>query len=360
MTLTIFLENVVPNIYSYMHELNYQKFYKTTTSDEQMAMAFVGDTGLFDFIEKIIGSLYEGYKYDKYIVDKYQLCRRILDGTITSKQIPVDATTPRQKVTFMKNVSNLMSFRSPNFNPAGINRATAFENQILIMDTKFEAEMTTEVLATSYFKNDAEFKTRMALIDGFDNHDDARLRQVLKSAYIPFTSDELTQLSTVSAVNVSDDFFQDYYYSLNNDPQNTSTGATKKTDFYNPETLRRNHWLHTWFVISTSPFANACVFTTEQPSVTSVSINPAESSITHGQSMQLNANVKTVGFANKAVVWEVTKQAGAVTPVTVDSSGKVNIPVDFSVVEEETAQIEIQATSVYDSTKKGTASITVL
>ena len=29
----------------------------------------------------------KGYKYDKYIVNKYMLCRRILDGTVTSVQI---------------------------------------------------------------------------------------------------------------------------------------------------------------------------------------------------------------------------------------------------------------------------------
>ena len=65
-----FLENVVPNVYQYMHELNYQKYYKTTTSDEEMAMAFNTEGGLFRLIDNIIASLYEGYEYDKYIVEK--------------------------------------------------------------------------------------------------------------------------------------------------------------------------------------------------------------------------------------------------------------------------------------------------
>ena len=58
-----FLENVVPNIYEYIHPLNYQKFYKTTTSDTQMAMAFYNEGGLMTLIDEIISSLYEGYKY---------------------------------------------------------------------------------------------------------------------------------------------------------------------------------------------------------------------------------------------------------------------------------------------------------
>ena len=102
-------------MFNYLHEINYQKFYKTTTSDEQMAMAFNTEGGLFDLIEKIVGSLYEGYKYDKYIADKYMLCRRIIDGTITSVKIENYANlTPRQRVSKLKNVSNLMTFRSPN------------------------------------------------------------------------------------------------------------------------------------------------------------------------------------------------------------------------------------------------------
>ena len=57
-----FLKNVVPNVFNYLHEINYQKFYKTSTSDAQVAMAFNTEGGLFDLVEKIVGSLYEGYK----------------------------------------------------------------------------------------------------------------------------------------------------------------------------------------------------------------------------------------------------------------------------------------------------------
>ena len=180
-----FLENVVPNVYNYVHEVNYQKFYKTTTSDEQMAMAFNTEGGLFDLIEKIVTSLYEGYKYDKYIVNKYMLCRRILDGTVTSVKIAdYSSLTPRQRVSFVKNVSSMMTFRSPKYNPAGIRIATSFEDQIMILNTDFEADMSTEVLATSFFRNDAEMKTNLALIDGYNTHDTARLAELLGSAYI--------------------------------------------------------------------------------------------------------------------------------------------------------------------------------
>lgn len=354
-----FLENVVPNIYNYLHEINYQKFYKTTTSDEQMAMAFNTEGGLFDLIEKIVGSLYEGYKYDKYIADKYMLCRRIIDGTITSVKIDNYAKlTPRQRVAKLKSISNLMTFRSPNYNPAGVRVSTPFDKQIAIINTDFEADMSTDVLATSFFRNEAEMKSRSALIDGFGNHDTARLQELLGDAYVPFTETELEALANIPAVIIDDEFFQDYSYAMDNNAD------TKMTDFYNPESLKRNHWLHTWKVLSTSPFKGAVVFTIDTPAVTSVTVNPSEVSASAGLDVQLQAVVATTGFANKAVTWIITQdpETDTAKKATVDLTGKVHIPAGHvaSTEDQEDTLIEVTATSVYDTTKTGTASITVL
>lgn len=319
-----FLENVVPNVYNYIHEVNYQKFYKTTTSDEQIAMAFDDENGLFDLIERIIGSLYEAYQYDKYLVEKYVLCRRILDGTVTSVEIDnYGSLTARQRVAFMKNISNKMTFRSPNYNPAGVRVATAFEDQIMILNTDFDADMSTEVLATSFFRNDAEMKTRLALIDGFNNHDTARLTELLGSAYVPFTDDELAALGNIPAVIIDREWFQVYNYAMDN------MAETRRTDFFNPESLRNTHWLHTWKVVSSSPFKQAVVFTKDvAPAVSSISVTPSTATVSAGQSLQLSATVDTAGFANKAVSYtiEADSETTEANKATVDINGKVEIP----------------------------------
>lgn len=325
---THFLENVVPNVYNYLHELNFQKFYKTTTSDDQMAMAFNTEGGLMQLIESIIGSLWEGYKYDKYIVNKYILCRRILDGTITSVEIDnYDSLTPRQRVTAMKSIANKMTFRNPNYNPAGLRIATSFADQIMILDTDSDAEVSTEVLATSFFRNDAEFKSNLALIDGYGNHDTARLTEVLGSQYVPFTSDELAALANIPAVIVDREFFQNYNYAFNAEAE--TANGTRSTNFFNPETLRNNHWLHVWKVLSTSPFKQAVVFTKNvTPAVTSVSVTPSTATAAAGQNVQLSASVETTGFANKAVTWSIEKDSESTeaNKASVDLNGKVTIP----------------------------------
>ena len=349
---THFLENVVPNVLSYIHELNFQKFYKTTTSDDQMAMAFTREDGLFDLIEVIIGSLWEGYKYDKYIVNKYMLCRRILDGTVTSVEIDGYASlTARERVTEMKSVSNKMTFRSPNYNPAGLRKATSFDNQIMILDTYADAEISTEVLATSFFRNDAEFKTRLALIDGFGSHDTTRLTEVLGDQYVPFTEAEITALNNIAGVIIDREWFQNYNYAFNNDAE--TANGTRATEFFNPETLKNNHWLHAWKVLSTSPFKQAVVFTKDvTPAVSTVTVSPATATISAGAEIQMSAAVVTTGFANKAVAWSVaTSTEGA--SATITKGGLLKISADTPAE----ATFTVTATSIFDSTKTGTATI---
>lgn len=344
-----FLENSVPNIYDYMHEINFQKWYRTTTSDEQMAMAFESEDSLFRFIDETIGMLYQSLMYDEFLVDKYLLCRRILDGTVTSIYIPnFNSISARERVSIMKAVSNKMAFRSPNYNPAGIRRATSFEDQIMILNCEYDAQVTTEVLATSFFRNDAEFKTQAKLIDSFSDSDTARLTEVLGSAYVPFTDREKSQLATIPACIISREWFMDYDYAMNNE-----SGDMKYTEFYNPTTLKNNHFLHYWGVKSSSPFENAVVFTTVEPTVTGVNVSPSSASVSAGSELQLKAVVTTTGFANKAVAWSVDSSSKA-DGVTITNSGLLKVPADASV-----ESITVTATSVYDNTVTGTASITV-
>lgn len=340
-----FLENVVPDVYNYIHILNYEKFYKTSTSDEQISMAFRDDRSFFNLIESIVASLYEGYKYDKYVVEKYMLCKRILDGTMTSIQID-NSLDNRGKVAFMKSISNKMTFRNPKYNPAGVKSFSPFDRQYLLMDTDFEAQVSTITMAQSYFRDEADFRTNMALIDSFNDHDTVRLA-VLLGIETPFTDAELTALGTIPACIIDRDFFQVY-----NKAFDTNAEVISRM-WENPETLKTNHWLHTKKIISTSPFAPAVVFTTTAPNVTGVTVSPSTATIYAGMDLKLSATVATAGFANKAVTWSVdstSKTAG----ITIGLDGTLHLPSTVTSVE----TITVTAKSVYKPTVTGTATIT--
>ena len=345
---TRFLQTVVPNVFNYIHEINFQKFYETTTSDSQLAMAFNSEGGLYDLIETTIGMLYESLKYDEWLVDKYQLCRRILDGTVTPKSIDVDGE-PRYIVAQMKSATNKMTFRSPNYNPAGIRRANKFDELITIMDSDFEGFVSTGVLATSYYKDEAELRTGLRLIDSFSETDEARLTELLGDAYTPFTDSEKEQLQHIPAVVISREWFMDYDYLLD------TTSESKATEFYNPTTLKNNHFLHKWGVKSTSPFEQAMVFVNGTPSITSVTVSPASGTVIQGQSLQMSASVVNSYFANKAVTWTVVDSTTElpVTGVTIDNNGLLKVASTVA----NNLEFTVTATSVFDPSVSDTATI---
>lgn len=345
---TNFLNTKVPNILNYLHELNFQKFYKTTVNHQEIALAFYNETGIYDLINAVYIALRKSYVYDRYIIDKYQLQVRLIEGTIPSVQIPnFDTNDARDNVATMKEYSNNMTFLSANYNPAGLRLATPFDRQRTIVSTGFEAQISTKVLATSYFRNDAEMKTKLAMIDGFGNNDWERLKKLLGNSYTEFSASDLKKLSNVVGLIISDNFFKDYYYELSN------TADTLSTEFINPETLMKNLWLHAWRIFSTSPFEQCLAFTKDASSVTSVSVSPTTATVTKGQSLQLTATTVVEGITNKAVLWSVDSDSAS-KGVTINQSGLLQVGANSTAT-----TITVTATSVYDNTKTGTATITV-
>lgn len=359
-----FLQTQAPNVYSYLHHLNFQKFYETTTNDALTSMSFYDEGGLFDFVDKSIGMLWESYKYDSFLINKYMIQRRLLTGSITSVEITnFDNLTPRQRVSFMKNYSNRMSFRSPNFNPAGIRLATNFSEQIIILSSKFESDFSTDVLATSYFRDEAEYRARAVLIDTFSTTDKARLQELLRDEYIETTAEEEAALDNIPAIIISREWFRNYTYNIG-----IEGDGTRMTEFYNPVTHDNNHFLTVFAVKSTSPFENAVVFTINNiQSVVSVNVSGAQKADnTVANNFTYLANVVTTGFANQAVVWKMdvvtgfAPPAGVVNKTNITQDGVLHYipykdpsnPSGFG-----SGVLKITATSVFDSTKSASVEI---
>lgn len=143
-------------------------------------------------------------------------------------------------------------------------------------------------------------------------------------------------------MTITDDWFKDYKYIIDNE-----------AEFTNPESKARTMWLHAWRIFSSSPFEQCIVFSKQSSGITSVTVSPSTATVSVGQKLTLSATVVTAGITNKAVVWSVDSDAVA-DGVTIDQTGELTIPSDASV-----ETITVTATSVYDSTKSGTATVTV-
>ena len=330
----------IPDVRSAFHIMNYQKYYKATIQNDQLRQAFLSWQGITDLIAKIVDAMYIGANYDEFQTMKYMLAKRILNGQLYPVTIPtVQTVNMKSIVSTIKSVSNKFEFMSSKYNLAGVQTHTKKAEQYLLVNSKFDAEMDVEVLASAFNMDKAEFAGHRVLVDSFGDLDIERLNLLFADdpTYTKIGEADLQALDSIPAIIVDKDYFMifDNFYNF--------------TEQYNGEGLYWNYWYHVWKTFSISAFANNALFIPGTPTVTSVTVSPATANVSTGQKVQLSAVVQTTDFAPQAVTWSVTSGEN----VTVNQSGVVTIGADAS------GKIVITATSVYDSEKSGTATLTV-
>lgn len=330
----------IPDVRSAFHIMNYQKYYKATIQNDQLRQAFLSWQGITDLIAKIVDAMYTGANYDEFQTMKYMLAKRILNGQLYPVTIPtVQTDNMKSIVSTIKSVSNKFEFMSSKYNLAGVQTHTKKAEQYLLVNSKFDAEMDVEVLASAFNMDKAEFSGHRVLVDSFGDLDVERLNLLFADdpTYTEIGESDLQALDSIPAIIVDKDYFMifDNFYNF--------------TEQYNGEGLYWNYWYHVWKTFSISPFANNALFIPGTPTVTSVTVSPATANVSAGQKVQLSAVVQTTDFAPQAVTWSVTSGEN----VTVNQSGVVTIGADAS------GEIVITATSVYDSEKSGSATLTV-
>lgn len=331
----------IPDVRSAFHIMNYQKYYKVTIQNDQLRQAFLTWQGITDLIAKIVDAMYTGANYDEFQTMKYMLAKHIINGHLYPVTIPtVETANMKAIVSTIKGVSNKFEFLSPKYNLAGVQTHTKKGDQYLLINSKFDAEMDVEVLASAFNMDKAEFSGHRVLVDSFGDLDIDRLNVLFGDdpTYTEIGEADLQALDAIPAIMVDKDWFMifDNFYNF--------------TEQYNGEGLYWNYWYHVWKTFSVSPFANNALFIQGTPTVTSVTVSPATANVSAGQRVQLSAVVHTTDFAPQSVVWSVTSGEN----VKVNQSGVVDIGTNA------VGEIVITATSVYDNTKSGSATITVV
>ena len=292
----------IPDVRAAFHVLNYQKYYKATIQNDQLRQAFLSWQGITDLIAKIVDSMYTGANYDEFQTMKYLLARHILNGELYATQVAtVQTSNMKSIVSTIKGVSNKFEFLSSKYNLAGVANTSKKDEQYIIVNASFDAEMDVEVLASAFNMSKADFMGHRVLIDSFGDLDNARLNELFANDnnYSAITDAEKTALNAVPAVLVDSKWFMifDNLYNF--------------TEQYNGEGLYWNYWYHVWKTFSISPFANAVVFVPGAPSITSVTVSPSSATVSPGQTVLLSATVVTDNFASQSVDWTLS----AVAPI---------------------------------------------
>lgn len=335
----------IPDVRAAFHSMNYQKFYPTTVSNDQLRQAFLSWQGITDLIGKVIEQVYTGANYDEFLVMKYMIAQVALKGEIYPVSIPtVTAENARSVTTSMVAQARKLSYMSNLYNHAGVKTYTDPNSLYMILTTDIESIFDVEVLAMSFNMNKAELIGRQIGVDGFGVIDEERLAEIFAddpyTNYVPFTEEQKTALSSIAGLMVDESWFMifDNYYNM--------------TEIYNPQGLYWNYFYHVWKTFSISPFSNAVLFTAETPAITSVTVSPETVTVKKGTKAQFSATVVNTGFAPKDVIWTVTGTADVTS--TIDGNGLLTVPDT-----EANTTLTVTATSVYDGKVKGTATVTV-
>ena len=334
----------IPDVRSAFHVLNYQKFYKATVSQEQLRMAFMSWDGVTSLISSIVESMYTAANYDEFITMKYLRCKRMLSGEMYWANPSSGENTMKDIVKSMRTYSNLLTFLSADYNVAGVYNSTEKNNQYIIIPSSIMADIDVDVLAAAFNMDKVDFMGHVVLVDGFTKLDTARLNELFKDdpTYTELGMNDMMELGAVAAVLVDKDFFM-IFDNLQNFTEN-----------YNGQGLYWNYFYHVWKTFSTSPYANAILFTVMTGDAwegVTVEVTPSAATVLPGQSVQLKAVIDGASpFVSKAIDWESNSEFA-----TVNKNGVVTVLANAT----KSTQITITAKAHAHPETTGTATITV-
>ncbi len=336
-----------PDVRSAFYTVNYEKFYKQTIQRRDLARCFTATDGIASLVEKILTAMDSANSRDEFLVTKYLLAKRILDGFMTFKPVVLTGNETAKELsdkllTSIRTNSNQMEFLNTERNLAGVQNFALKDDQYIIISAASDALFDVNSLAYAFNMDRAALAGHIVRIDDFGNIPDDAIDNLLGSGKHLSAADKALLSGSIQAVIVDSEFFQiwDVYDDI-------------ADDITNPQGLYKNAFLNVSRIFAVSPFANNTVIHTATSSVTSVTVTPSSTSlapisVAAGQSVQLNVSVVAT-LASKAVTYEIDT-TGDIDEAEITSGGLVTMPADATAAD----KLIIDVVSVADPTKKAT------
>lgn len=241
-------KRTLPDVKVALHAVNWRVQYPITIERQELKHAFLSVDGVSDLIARIVNSVYTAAEYDEYLLMKYLIIKSVTSGKMYP--VEIDTTNNDNAAIAFRGFSNSIEFMSSAYNAAGVTTATPREDQIIIMDAKYNAEYDVTVLASAFNMDKANFMGNLYLVDDFTTFDNARFSEITENTSMleEVTAEELALMANVRAVMVDREWFQ-IYDDLN-----------EFSEKYVASGLYWNYFYNIWKVVSSSPFSNAIVF----------------------------------------------------------------------------------------------------
>lgn len=247
-TATNLFKKYEPDVRTAFYIMNSQLTYPVTVNRAMLKSAFKSWSGMDELISGIIQSVYTSAAYDEFNITKYLIGQHILNGKLAYYRFD-ETSADKYKLcaTQMRKVSNDFQFMSTDYNIAGVTTFTDSDKKVILINTDYDANIDTNVLAGAFQLPYADYLNRRILIDGLGHLDIARLNKAFANdpTYTEPSADDMAFLDSVAGVIIDEDFVQIY------------DNVFEMRDMPVANTLDHNYFLHMWQTYAVSPFANA-------------------------------------------------------------------------------------------------------
>lgn len=312
-------KRTIPDVRTAFHTMNWRVQYPVTIQDNDLRMAFTSINGVQDLIAKIVDSVYTAAEYDEYLLFKYLLIKGISHGKM--HPVSIGAGDMSEAAIAFRGTSNQLTFMSKKYNASGVTTSTPKGDQVIFMDSDYNARYDVNVLAGAFNMDKADFIGKLKLIDDWTTFDNDRFKEIISASDMveEVTTAELAIMQNVKAVLVDAEWFQMY------DNQN------KFTETYVSSGMYWNYFYNVWKTVSYSPFSNAVVFVvdgadTAAPATFTVEV--VDKSISESATiLTLAVEDDTPGLANTNVEF-VQDNASTEKGIAIHKYGAVIFPAD--------------------------------
>ena len=285
-----------PDTHVAYYRRNVMDKYPVTFSREGLQGAFVSWDKFNDFITSITQSLYSGC-----YIDDFKYTKGVFDSLYNSGkaifQVVNDVTDETSGKAFTKILRKLyldMTFPSTDYNAfskingkgQSVTTWTTADRICVILTSDVNVELSVEVLAYAFNMDKADLMGRVFVVDKFDNPE-------LKGA-------------------IFDEAFLQIYDNL-----------FRMDEFYNASTMSWKDYLHRWSTYGASPFANAVLLVTEEPTpATDIEFTNPTVEVEQGSQQNVTLTI-TPGTATSEINYTVENETIATVTKTDNKNCKV-------------------------------------
>lgn len=218
-----------PEAEVWYHSQNRQDRYDISISYDDLRTAFIDEYGLNNFIAKVMEVPLNSDEYDEYrimlqLIAEYENSFGFYKENISAI---TNESTAKDFLKKLREMAGLLEFPSARYNAANVDIPVFARNSelVIMMTPGVKAAIDVDALAVLFNMEKADVQQRIVTVDEFP-------------------------IPNVQALLTTEDFFvcHDTVY--------------ENTNFWNPQTLVNNYYLHHWGIYSVSPFVPAILFTT--------------------------------------------------------------------------------------------------